>query len=71
MFESAVVSSGNSYELILGFSKEITNLDEQHLAIYINNDTVGTRLDQKYYKVTKIANGSDKGKWSVTFETNH
>jgi len=67
VFESAVVSSGNSYELILGFSKEITNLDEQHLAIYINNDTVGTRLDQKYYKVTKIANGSDKGKWSVTF----
>lgn len=67
VFESAVVSSGNSYELILGFSKKVENLDKQHLAIYINNDSVGTRLDQKYYTVTEIKNGSDKGKWSVTF----
>lgn len=37
------------------------------MAIYINNDSVGTRLDQKYYTVTEIKNGSDKGKWSVTF----
>lgn len=65
---SAVISSGNSYELILGFSKEVTDLSKNSLEFYINNDVKSENiLSQAYYTVTKIANGSDKGKWSVTF----
>ncbi|OME02227.1 hypothetical protein BSK54_11115 [Paenibacillus odorifer] len=68
LLTSAVVSSGNSYELILGFSKEVVDLDKQDLEFYINNDVKDTNiLSQAYYTVTKIVNGSDKGKWSVTF----
>ncbi|WP_052770131.1 Ig-like domain-containing protein [Paenibacillus sp. IHB B 3415] len=68
LLTSAVISSGNSYELILGFSKEVTDLDKQDLEFYINNDISASNvLNQDFYKVTKIVNGSDKGKWSVTF----
>lgn len=68
LLTSAVVSSGNSYELILGFSKEVTVLNKQDLQFYINNDVAAANvINQDYYTVTKIVNGSDKGKWSVTF----
>ncbi|OMF91035.1 Ig-like domain-containing protein [Paenibacillus sp. FSL R7-0337] len=68
LLTSAVISTGNSYELILGFSKEVTDLDKQDLEFYINNDISASNvLNQNFYKVTKIVNGSDKGKWSVTF----
>ncbi|MNO28387.1 Surface layer protein precursor [compost metagenome] len=70
LFDSAVISNGNSYELVLGFSKEVTNLQLSDLEIYINNDSGHNRVlpDAKNYSVTKIVNGSDKGKWSVTFK---
>lgn len=68
--DSAVVNSSNSYELILGFSKEVTSLTEADLEIYINNDAGTGRLktDRTDYTVVQIANGSDKGKWSVTIK---
>ncbi|WP_449599073.1 hypothetical protein [Paenibacillus sp. Marseille-Q9583] len=68
LFTSAVVSSGNSYELILGFSKEVVDLDKQDLEFYINNDASASNvINQANYTVKPILNGSDKGKWSVTF----
>ncbi|WP_052422138.1 S-layer homology domain-containing protein [Paenibacillus sp. FSL P4-0081] len=68
VFNSAVVSSGNSYELILGFSKEVTVLPESDLQFFINNDAITSNIiNPDYYTITKIVNGSDKGKWSVTF----
>ncbi|MFF2912251.1 Ig-like domain-containing protein [Paenibacillus sp. NPDC057934] len=68
LLTSAVVSTGNSFELILGFSKEVVDLTNQSLDFYINNDVVGSKVVSKdYYTVTPIKNGTDKGKWSITF----
>ncbi len=72
VFTSAVVSSGSSTELILGFTKDLndktTDVDmKRDLKFFINSDT--TAVDQNdIYSITKIEYGSDKGKWSVKFK---
>jgi hypothetical protein len=72
VFNSAVVSSGSSTELILGFTKDLnektTSVDMlRDLRFFINSDTTAVEQND-ILSITKIEYGSDKGKWSVKFK---
>lgn len=73
-FDSAVVSSGGSTELILGFSKDLNEATTEadlkaNLEFYINTDVNSSNKisSDNILSITPIKYGSDKGKWSVKF----
>ncbi|MFE4712092.1 Ig-like domain-containing protein [Paenibacillus sp. NPDC056722] len=71
VFNSAVVSSGSSSELIIGFTKDLNDATSElqlkkNLKFFINSDTNAVSEDD-ILSITRIEYGSDKGKWSVKF----